>query len=381
MNFNQQILLKILCLLLALIIINVDGQSSSSSSSYRLRRRCPTIFPTHKQLMNSNSIILIGLVEQIRPLDNIDYMDNSINRQPNYQLSQQQQQHSPIQSTSNYVANVLVRRVLHGQRSQLQNQRIQITGFNPNTDSKFYGGNQWCYPNTRQGDSWIFVLQPINYPDYFRLNSSLIKVTLSNIERLDSIIADQPYGLRIDFPELPCERKYCPNNANCINDPYGTDGARCECLTQCNHNIKYQPICASDDETYNNECEMRLRSCRSNKNLFIKAMNSCYYFYQKRPTNTITSSLSSSSSNRSIFPPNGQSNRYRTATMTTTTTTSSSSSSSSSNTNINNNQPMEMYRFNRPEYPLPDLIHNDKNRQSSSTTNRQHITINRSYSY
>ncbi|KAH7644598.1 agrin-like protein [Dermatophagoides farinae] len=371
MNFNQQILLKILCLLLALIIINVDGQSSSSSSSYRLRRRCPTIFPTHKQLMNSNSIILIGLVEQIRPLDNIDYMDNSINRQPNYQLSQQQQQQQHRYNQHRIMWPMY----------WFVNQRIQITGFNPNTDSKFYGGNQWCYPNTRQGDSWIFVLQPINYPDYFRLNSSLIKVTLSNIERLDSIIADQPYGLRIDFPELPCERKYCPNNANCINDPYGTDGARCECLTQCNHNIKYQPICASDDETYNNECEMRLRSCRSNKNLFIKAMNSCYYFYQKRPTNTITSSLSSSSSNRSIFPPNGQSNRYRTATMTTTTTTSSSSSSSSSNTNINNNQPMEMYRFNRPEYPLPDLIHNDKNRQSSSTTNRQHITINRSYSY
>ncbi|OTF84102.1 Agrin-like protein, partial [Euroglyphus maynei] len=169
------------------------------------------------------------------------------------------------------MATVLVRRVLFGQRS-LQHQRIQVTGFNPDQSTQSVS-SPWCYPNTRRGDSWIFVLQPINYPDYFRLNSSLIRITLTNIERFDSIIADQPYGLRMDFPELPCERKYCPNNANCINDPYGADGGRCECLTHCNQ-VKYQPICGSDDETYNNECELRLRSCQSNKNLFVKSINS-----------------------------------------------------------------------------------------------------------
>ncbi|KAH9425464.1 agrin-like [Dermatophagoides pteronyssinus] len=302
----------ILFIIFGFLAINIDCQSSSTSTtltSFRLRRRCPTIFPTYTQLMNSNSIVLIGIVEQIRPLDNIDYDESSLNRQQQQQQSIRQQQQ---QQSSNYIANVLVRRVLHGQRS-LQHQRIQVTGFNP-IESKTSSGSSWCYPNTRQGDSWIFVLQPINYPDYFRLNSSLIRITLTNIERFDSIIADQPYGLRPDFPELPCERKYCPNNGNCINDQYSSDGGRCECIQHCNQ-IKYQPICGSDDETYNNECELRLRSCRSNKNLFVKSINSCYYY---RP-NSITSS-SSSSSYRTI--PSIQ-NRYQTHRTTTTTTTTS----------------------------------------------------------
>lgn len=72
---------------------------------------------------------------------------------------------------------------------------------------------------------------------------------------------------------VPCEKKYCENNANCINDPYSADGARCECLSFCKP--AYEPVCGSNGETYNNECELRRKSCLMGKNLFVKSTTSC----------------------------------------------------------------------------------------------------------
>lgn len=38
----------------------------------------------------------------------------------------------------------------------------------------------------------------------------------------------------------PCEKKYCKNNANCLEDKYSPDGTKCECLNYCKPN--YAPV-------------------------------------------------------------------------------------------------------------------------------------------
>lgn len=123
-------------------------------SIYSVRFRCPTQFPTRLSL--ANSVVLTGFVEDVKPGSNDD---------------------------DQYMASVLVSRVLYGPRD-LSKTHIQITGF-----GSYPGDNTWCHTNVGQGESWIFVLQPINYPDYFRLNASLIKITMNNLEKLDAIIA------------------------------------------------------------------------------------------------------------------------------------------------------------------------------------------------
>lgn len=180
LNLQMKILLVWFCLT-QFGPVKID--CALSGYYHRFGRRCMTVFPTRSQLFQSNNIVLVGLVEQIKPLD-LDEDPKDSNRQ-----------------MSNYLANVLVRRVLYGPRSLNKNQ-IQVTGFNPPQADESHEG--WCHPNTRQGDTWIFVLQPINFPEYFRLNSSLIRITLANLEKFDAIIADRPYGLRSNFPE----RKY-----------------------------------------------------------------------------------------------------------------------------------------------------------------------------
>ncbi|KPM03099.1 Agrin-like protein 2 [Sarcoptes scabiei] len=286
------------------------------------------------------------------------------------------------------MANVFVRRVLYGPRS-LQQNRIQVTGFNPprsrnDDDHRDRDHNDWCYPNTKIGDSWIFVLQPINFPEVFRLNSSLIKITSTNLDKFDSIIADKPYGFQPNFPELPCEKKYCPNNANCINDQYSPEGARCECITSCK-SAKYDPVCGSDDQTYNNECELRMQSCLASKNIFVQNPNSCYY-HRLTPGSTSSSTTYSFQSrmnpsqsspynqnysiSRQSPQPSNNIDRY------TSNRSSSISISSSSNSN-------------RQQYPSPPLSSSSSFITSSSypgtnrwQTNRQisTTTINRSYS-
>src|SRR5699024_1424033 len=78
----------------------VDSQLYHSTI-YRFR--CPTVFPTRHQLVNSNAVVLTGTVEEVRPVENDEF--------------------------GQYLATVLVRRVMFGPRN-LRRTRISVTGFN-----------------------------------------------------------------------------------------------------------------------------------------------------------------------------------------------------------------------------------------------------------
>lgn len=125
--------------------------------STRFRYECRNVFPIRADIV-PHGVVFSGYVEDIKQDTNDE---------------------------EGYQASVTVRRVFYGPRN-LRRSRVTVAGL---------GGNKtnWCFSNVHRGDSWIFVLQPITYPDYFRLSSSLIKINLANLEKIEGIVADEPY--------------------------------------------------------------------------------------------------------------------------------------------------------------------------------------------
>ena len=61
----------------------------------------------------------------------------------------------------------------------------------------------------------------------------------------------------------PCLIKECDFNGKCVRYPNGTAG--CVCREDCPPT--YSPVCASDSNTYPNNCSMMAESCRTKTNL------------------------------------------------------------------------------------------------------------------
>ena len=74
------------------------------------------------------------------------------------------------------------------------------------------------------------------------------------------------------FVSVPCRGRECSHHAECIAQ--GDQGI-CQCPTKCPDNIRPRTICASDGNTYDNECEMKRESCRQQKPLKVKHEGPC----------------------------------------------------------------------------------------------------------
>jgi hypothetical protein len=103
---------------------------------------------------------------------------------------------------------------------------------------------------------------------------------------------------------VPCERQYCENNGNCVEENRSLgilSRAKCQCLEYCTQS--YSPVCGNDSfiietkeryrqvlknnesffyltigsngETFPNDCQLRLLSCRRGFNYFVRFPNSC----------------------------------------------------------------------------------------------------------
>ncbi|CAG2108377.1 unnamed protein product [Medioppia subpectinata] len=178
----------------------------------------------------------------------------------------------PSDGDDTYSASVVIKRVLRGHDS-LENNRVTIGGF---------GSPGLCYSNVKKRDTWIFFLNPVS-EGFLRLNNTLLKITLPNLDRMNAIINDEPYRRRATSDcvspspiPVPCERQYCENNGNCIEDNRSAGivtRAKCLCLEYCAHS--YSPVCGSNGETFPNDCQLRLNSCLRGINYFVRFPNSC----------------------------------------------------------------------------------------------------------
>ena len=149
-------------------------------------------------------------------------------------------------------------------KQSLEGQRVTVDGFE---------GEDPCSPEIKKSDTLILLLEPVT-EGLFRLNGTIIRVNLNNLDRIQAIIADSPYRKRIEVIEQPCETHYCPHNADCVEDTsLGQRTPKCVCPTSCPH--AYEPVCGSDGETYNNACRLRMDTCLRAKNVFIRYPGIC----------------------------------------------------------------------------------------------------------
>ncbi|RWS16649.1 Agrin-like protein [Dinothrombium tinctorium] len=218
----------------------VNLKLNAAKISKRLKRvgyepECQEKVPRRSQELPD--VVLTGFVEQVYP--NIDGGDT-------------------------YSGSIVVKHVYRGPRN-LQDNRITVEGF---------GDKNLCLSTINKRDTWIYYLTPIS-DGYLRLNASLQKINLQNLDRLKALVKDQPYR-KATVVELPCETQYCKNNGNCVEEKTSSGlltTARCECLQYCTH--IFDPVCGSNWETFGNECRLRMESCKRGQNYFVRYPSDC----------------------------------------------------------------------------------------------------------
>ena len=87
------------------------------------------------------------------------------------------------------------------------------------------------------------------------------------------------FGLSLLFfllhTEDPCSTKQCPFHSECVLDE--NREAQCTCVQRCS--LIFDPVCASDGETYPNECVFKIRACALNGSLTLLHQGHCSEFH------------------------------------------------------------------------------------------------------
>lgn len=220
-------------LLLAITLLTIAAHICDGRVRYKYRKRTECREDWPRRAEDLPNVVLSGVVQQTHP---------------------------PPAGTTLSSATLFVKWVLKGP-AQLEGTRITVDGF---------GTPDSCYPVPKSFDSLILLLQE-STAGLYRLNGSVFRVNLNNLDRIQSVVADQPYRRRADIPDQPCESHYCPNNGDCVEQSDGQTS--CQCPTSC-PSVR-EPVCGSDQQTYANECRLRADSCGKGQNVFIRHTGSC----------------------------------------------------------------------------------------------------------
>lgn len=165
-----------------------------------------------------------------------------------------------------YGAQIIVKRVIKYPKPEAgfdarPGKVIRVEGF---------GNEAICDHHIKVKDSRVFLLK-ISSKRQLRLNATLLRITVPNLERIAAVVKGETYKRSI-INEEPCEKKYCPHNGDCKVDKR-TGQAECECLTRCP--VGYQPVCGSNGATYPNECQLRRDSCSKKLKIHVKHPGAC----------------------------------------------------------------------------------------------------------
>ncbi|XP_011886523.1 PREDICTED: agrin isoform X3 [Cercocebus atys] len=185
----------------------------------------------------------------------------------------------PVQHT--YSCKVRVWRYLKGK--ELVARESLLDGGNKVVISGF-GDPLICDNQVSTGDTRIFFVNPA--PPYLwpahknelMLNSSLMRITLRNLEEVEFCVEDKPGIHFTPVPPTPpdgqapspCLGVQCAFGATCA---VKNGQAACECRQACSS--LYDPVCGSDGITYGSTCELEATACTLGREIRVARKGPC----------------------------------------------------------------------------------------------------------
>ncbi|KAM4609928.1 agrin [Polymixia lowei] len=196
------------------------------------------------------NIVLTGTVEEIMNMD-------------------------PVHNT--YSCKVRVWRYLKGK--SIVNGDVLLDGGNKVMIGGF-GDPGICDNQVATGDTRIFFLNMA--PDFMlpshknelMLNSSLMRITLRNLEDVEHCVEDKPPHFTPVQPPDGCRGMLCGFGAVCERDPGDPAKAECVCKRVMCPSV-VAPVCGSDSSTYSNECELEKAQCNTQRRIKVLRKGPC----------------------------------------------------------------------------------------------------------
>ncbi|XP_056277972.1 agrin isoform X4 [Pseudoliparis swirei] len=181
----------------------------------------------------------------------------------------------PVHNT--YSCKVRVWRYLKGKSDV--NREILLDGGNKLMIGGF-GNPGICDNRVATGDTRIFFLNPAleamgpEHKNELMLNSSLMRITLRNLEDVEHCVEDKPPHFTPPQPPDGCRGMLCGFGAACERDQ--ADPAKAECVCKrvdCPSLVA--PVCGSDSSTYSNECELEKAQCNTQRRIKVLRKGPC----------------------------------------------------------------------------------------------------------
>ncbi|XP_058499965.1 agrin isoform X8 [Solea solea] len=188
----------------------------------------------------------------------------------------------PVHNT--YSCKVRVWRYMKGKTNV--NREILLDGGNKLMIGGF-GNPSICDNQVATGDTRIFFLNTApefmgpEHKNELMLNSSLMRITLRNLEDVEHcveahkyIVADKPPHFTPAQPPDACRGMLCGFGAVCESDPTNRAKAECVCRKMDCPSL-VAPVCGSDSSTYSNECELEKAQCNTQRRIKVLRKGPC----------------------------------------------------------------------------------------------------------
>ncbi|KAJ7306392.1 hypothetical protein JRQ81_009738 [Phrynocephalus forsythii] len=184
----------------------------------------------------------------------------------------------PVHQT--YSCKVRVWRYLKGK--EVVTHEILLDGGNKVVIGGF-GDPLICDNQVSTGDTRIFFVNPA--PHYMwpahkyelMLNSSLMRITLRNLEEVEHCVEDKPVNYFPQPPPTPqdvCRGVLCGFGAVCEKSPTDSSQGVCVCKKSTCPSV-VAPVCGSDYSTYSNECELEKAQCHQQRRIKVISKGAC----------------------------------------------------------------------------------------------------------